>query len=181
MLSVDTSNGSSLMKALAVWPTEWVRHNSRNRANSRLPSERRATRSRRAPSKLVGTFPWRKAEAQGTAKDFSIGWFVSCDKQTRRERVEAMGGGSFVDDQPFQQAGPFAATDWNSSGTGRNWTGAALAGILVGGGTSMRTADRACHDDNLLRLTIGQPNRNLSLPFPSIWLLIRPGKEGLQP
>src|SRR5260221_6809338 len=33
---------------------------------------------------------------------------------------------------------------------------------------------------NLLRLTIGQPNRNLSLPFPSIWLFIRPGKEGLQ-
>src|SRR5260221_4364294 len=70
MLSVDTSNGSSLMKALAVWPTEWVRHNSRSRANSRLPSERRATRSRRAPSKLVGKLPWRRAEAQGTANDF---------------------------------------------------------------------------------------------------------------
>lgn len=104
MLSFDISNGSSLMKALAVWPTEWVRHNSRSRANSRLPSEWRATRSRRAPSKLVGKFPWRKAEAQGTAEDFSTGWFVSCDKQTRRERVEAVGGGSCVDDHPFPAA-----------------------------------------------------------------------------
>src|SRR5260370_11642365 len=130
MLSVDTSNGSSLMKALAVWPTEWVRHNSRSRANSRLPSEWRATRSRRAlRSSWVhshGARP-RPREPQKTFQQ--AGSFLA----TNRHDASVW--------KPWAEVRSWMTILFNrlvrlprQIGTRqerRNWTGAALAGISV--------------------------------------------------